>query len=182
MPDKPRWLDRLPHAIQSLENSPLPWVDRSTIEDLLGVRRRRAQQILSPFAGQPIGHTTIVEKGALIQHLRRMAAGEITLYEKRRQQRLWQEVEQERKRWTETPPVFVEASPEMLQAVHQKDFEGLPPGIELAPGRISVTFETAEEALQKLLALAMAIGQNRTAFDERIEVPVRGGDGTVLDI
>jgi hypothetical protein len=171
MPDKPRWLDRLPQAVQSLEGSPLPWVDRSTIEDLLGVRRRRAQQILAPLAAQPSGHTTIVEKSVLIQHLRRMAAGEITFYEKRRRQRLWQEIEQDRQRWAETPPVFVEAPPEMLQAVYRKDFEGLPEGVELAPGRITVTFETAEEALQKLLALALAIGQNRKTFEERVEFP-----------
>ena len=171
MPDKPLWLDRLPQAIATLEGSSLPWVDRRTIEDLLGVRRRRAQQILAPLASQSTGHTTIVEKSALIGHLRRMAAGEVTFYEKRRRQRLWQQLQEEHERWAENPPVFVEASPEILQAVYQRDFEGLPPGIELVPGRITVTFETAEEALQKLLALAMAVGQNRERFNKRVEFP-----------
>lgn len=169
MPDKPRWLDRLPQALQTLEGSPLPWVDRSTIEDLLGVRRRRAQQILSPLAAHPAGHTAIVDKAALIGHLRRIAAGEVSFYEKRRRQRLWQALKEEHDRWVQAPPVLVEAPPEMLQAVYQRDFEGLPVGVELVPGRITVTFETAEEALQKLLALALAIGHNRDSFDELVE-------------
>ncbi len=59
----------------------------------------------------------------------------------------------------------------MLQAVYKKDFEGLPEGVELAPGRITVTFETAAEALQKLLTLAMAVGQNRKNFEERVDLP-----------
>ena len=171
LPDKPRWLDRLPQAIAALENSPLPWVDRSTIEDLLGVRRRRAQQILAPLAAQAAGHTVIVDKTALIQHLRQMAAGEVTFYEKKRRQRLWRKLQEEHDRWAETPPVFVEAPPDMLQAVYKRDLEGLPEGVELAPGRITVTFETAEEALQKLLALAMAVGQNRKTFEDRVELP-----------
>jgi hypothetical protein len=172
MPDKPLWLDRLPHAIETLESSSLPWVDRRTIEDLLGVRRRRAQQILSPLATQSNGHTALVEKSTLIQHLRRLAIGELTFYENRRRQRLWRELKKEHDRWVEAPPVLVEAPPAMLQAVYKKDFAGLPPGVELTPGRIAVTFETAEEALQKLLALALAIGQNRDAFEELVQTGI----------
>jgi hypothetical protein len=65
-----------------------------------------------------------------------MAAGEVTFYEKRRRQRLWQQLQEEHDRWATTPPVFVEAPPEMLQAVYQRDLEGLPGGVELVPGRI----------------------------------------------
>ncbi|MDQ2950325.1 MAG: hypothetical protein M3Y27_31035 [Acidobacteriota bacterium] len=169
MPDKPLWLNRLPQAIEILENSSLPWVDRPTLEDLLGVRRRRAQQILFPLVTRPNGHTAIVDRTALLQHLRRIAAGETALYEQKRRQRLWREVEQDRQRWTETPPAFVEASPEMLQAVYKKDFDGLPEGVELSSGRIRITFDTPGQALEKLLALALAIGQNREAFDELVQ-------------
>ena len=50
------------------------------------------------------------------------------------------------------------------------DFDGLPEGVVLAPGTITVQFQTPEEALQKLLALALAISANRDAFDERVSV------------
>jgi len=51
------------------------------------------------------------------------------------------------------------------------DFDGLPEGVELGPGCITVRFSQPQEALQKLMALAMAISQNPQAFDERVSVP-----------
>ena len=48
------------------------------------------------------------------------------------------------------------------------DFDGLPPGVDLAPGSITVRFADPDEALQKLMMLAMAISRNRLAFDERV--------------
>ena len=168
MPDKPLWIHRLPAAIQALEQLPLPWVDRSTLEDLLQVRRRRAQEILSPLASQRRGCSTVVERTALIHHLQRLASGETLYYEHKRRERVWKQLEQERRRWIETPPAFVHPKPEVLRAVYKDDFEGLPSGVELAPGRIEITFDQPNEALEKLLALAMAIGQNQVAFEERV--------------
>ncbi|MDQ2842409.1 MAG: hypothetical protein M3Y72_15460 [Acidobacteriota bacterium] len=168
MPDKPLWLPRLPHAIATLERSPLPWVDRHTLEELLGVGRRRAQQILSPLATPSNGHTGIVDRTVLLAYLRRVAAGETAHYEQKRRQRLWRDLEQDRQRWAKTPPAFVEVSPEILHSVYKKEFDGLPAGVDLSPGRILITFDLPDQALEKLLALALAIGQNRDAFDDLV--------------
>jgi hypothetical protein len=168
MPDKPLWLARIPTALHELKKSSLPWVERSTVEALLGVRRRRAQQILAQLVTERRGHAVMVEKTVLIEHLRRLAAGEEAFYEQRRRQRLAQQLAQDRRRWLAAPPVLVAPPPAVLQAVLKKDFAGLPEGIELAPGRLSVTFATAEEALEKLLALALAIGQKREVFEELV--------------
>ena len=168
MPDRPTWLSRVPEAIDVLDTSPLPWVGRSTVEELLGVARRRAQQILAPLATQRSGYATVVLRTELIDYLRRIASGQTALYEQKRREKLWQSVEQDRKRWTETPPVFVEPPTEMLRAVYRRDFEGLPAGVKLSPGRIVIEFATPDEALQKLLALAMAVGQDREAFDDLV--------------
>lgn len=170
MPDKPTWLNRVAEAIHVLEASPLPWVERSTVEELLGVGRRRAQQILAPLATQRSGHTTIVVRTALVAYFKRIASGETAFYEQQRREKLWQSVEQDRKRWTQTPPVFVEPPAEMVRAVYRRDFEGLPSGVKLSPGRIVIEFATPDEALQKLLALAMAVGQDRHAFDDLVTV------------
>jgi hypothetical protein len=51
------------------------------------------------------------------------------------------------------------------------DFEGLPEGVELSPGSILVRFSDPDDALRKLMALAMAISQNRPAFEERVSLP-----------
>jgi hypothetical protein len=170
MPDKPRWLERIPAAVKALTESSLPWVDRSTVETLLGVRRRRAQQILAALVSEERGRVVVVEKTALLEHLRRLAAGEDAFYEQRRRQRLRELLDQDRRRWIESPPVLVEPAPAVLAAVRQKDFAGLPTGIELSPGRITVTFTTPDEALEKLLSLALAVGQNREVFEEMVGV------------
>ena len=43
--------------------------------------------------------------------------------------------------------------------------ENLPEGVSLEPGRIVVTFADPQEALQKLLALAMAAGNDLSGFE-----------------
>jgi hypothetical protein len=44
-------------------------------------------------------------------------------------------------------------------------------GVELSPGSIRVRFSEPNGALRKLMALAMAISQNRQAFEERVSLP-----------
>jgi hypothetical protein len=47
----------------------------------------------------------------------------------------------------------------------------LPPGIQLSPGRITVEFQRPQEALERLLALAMAIGNDLDQFERLTELP-----------
>ena len=171
MPDKPLWLERIPEAIQELEESPEPWVHRSTLETLLRIGRRRAQQLLAPLADCRIGASLVASRPDVIEHLKRVAAGDQTWYEDRRQKRLWALLEPVRREWATQPPVLVEVPQAQIQRVERDDFDGLPAGVELAPGSITLRFQEPEEALQKLMALAMAISQNRLAFDQRVALP-----------
>lgn len=168
MPDKPLWLDRLPSAIQQLEANPEPWIDRPALELLLGVGRRRAQQLLAPIAKRRVGSSVVANRADVIAHLQRLARGEAAYYEERRRKQLWENLSQARREWVEQPPVLVEVSQAQVQRLELHDFGGLPEGVELAPGTITLRFGSPNEALQKLMALAMAISQNRQAFDERV--------------
>ena len=171
MPDKPLWFDRLPAAIQALEENSEPWIQRSDLEALLGVGRRRAQQLLSPLAKHRIGSSLVASRADLIAHLKRVAAGDQAWYEERRRKHLWAQLDQMRRAWAIQPPVLVEVPQDQIRRVERHDFEGLPEGVELAPGSITVRFSEPEEALRKLMALAMAISQNRLAFDARVAHP-----------
>jgi hypothetical protein len=170
MPDKPLWLARVPDAIQQLETAPEPWVERTRLEALLGIGRRRAQQLLAPVASRRVGTSLLAHREDLIAHLRRIASGEQADYDDRRRKRLWKQLGTARDEWIERPPVLVEVPNSAVRRLQAQDFEGLPEGVDLAPGAITVRFSTPEEALQKLLALAMAISHNRDAFDERVSV------------
>ena len=104
----------------------------------------------------------------MIAHLSALAAGEAAVYERRRRERLWEQLDRARREWEERPPVLVEAPRSEVRRIERHGFAALPEGVELAPGSITVRFREPEEALRKLLALAMAIGQNRAAFEDRV--------------
>jgi hypothetical protein len=171
MPDKPLWLDQLPEAIRQLETSSEPWIDRPALESLLRVGRRRAQQILAPLAQRRVGTSVVAARAEVLEHLQKMAAGEEAYYETRRRKRLWAQLAEARRQWQEQPPVLVEVPDAQLRRVELHDLDGLPAGVALSPGSITVQFQTPEEALQKLLALALAISSNQEAFDERVSLP-----------
>jgi hypothetical protein len=161
MPDKPIWCGRLEEIAKSLGDLPDDWVDRPMVEQALGIGRRRAQQILAPCVTRQIGRSGLARREAILDHLRRLAAGENAYYERRRQRRLGEQLEKLREDLLRRPRVLVEAP----AAVLSQRFEGLPEGVAVVPGQITVRFGTATEALEKLLALAMAIGNERDRFE-----------------
>lgn len=156
MPAKPAWWPKLDSVIHQLRQSPRPFVDRADLELLLGVGRRRAQQILSQCVTDRVGASGVAGRDALIAHLERMGRGEAAYYERRRREKVAAFLEQSQRQHT----LRVQAP---AAIVHQR-FEGLPPGVHLEPGRIQVDFEQPEQALEKLLALAMAIGNDFDSF------------------
>jgi hypothetical protein len=165
MPDKPTWLGRLDPAIAELRSLPWPWVDRATLERVLGVGRRRAQQLLAPLVRHQIGSNGVADREELIRHLEQMAAGQSGYYERRRRERFAETLEKLKESWTQQPRVLVEAPTDVIN----QEFADLPAGVSLRPGEIVVRFETAVEALEKLLALTMAAGNDLDRFERMVE-------------
>jgi len=165
MPDKPLWYAQLDHAISQLESLPYSWVDRPTLESILGVGRRRAQQILRPLVRYTVGKNGLADRDELIRHLRGLANGAPAYYEKRRQARFYSLFEQMRRQAREQPRVLVDAPP----AIERQELDNLPEGVRLSPGRILIEgFGTPEEAQQKLLALVMAMGNDPSGFEASV--------------
>jgi hypothetical protein len=103
----------------------------------------------------------VADREELIAHLKRLAAGEEVHYERRRRQRLARALDGLRQSALMQPKVLVEAPTTMLN----QEFAGLPEGVSVSPGAISITFSSPNEALQRLLALAMAIGNDFSEFE-----------------
>ena len=169
MPAKPAWYSKIGEVILELEALPRPFVDRAMVELLLGVGRRRAQQIMAPCVDERVGSNGLANRDAFIAHLRRLAEGEDGYYERRRRRKVAMVLEQLQRERLETPRLLVEAPAQ----VAAQELENLPEGIRLEPGRITVTFDRPQQALEKLLALAMAIGNNLDRFERQ----VRAGRG-----
>jgi hypothetical protein len=161
VPDKPTWYGRLDHVIAELESLEWPWVDRETLQALLQVGPRRAQQILRPCVTRQVGANGVAGREELIAHLKRLAAGDAAHYERRRRQRLAQVLEGLRQAALAQPKVLVEAPMAMLR----QELGNLPEGVSVSPGVISITFSSPRDALERLLALAMAIGNGFNEFE-----------------
>lgn len=161
MPDKPTWCGHLKEAIAELRALPYPWVDRPTLERILRVGRRRAQQILQPCVRQQVGTNGVADREELIAHLRQLAHGEFADYERRRRERFAHTIQNLNRAWTEQTRTWVEAPP----AIVSQELANLPPGVSLESGKLTVQFSTAVEALEKLLAIAMAAGNDLDGFE-----------------
>jgi len=161
MPDKPTWCGHLEEIVMQLHALPDRWVDRTIVEEVLKVGRRRAQQILAPCVSRQVGVNGMADREAVIAHLQRLAMGEAAHYERRRRQRLGEQLEKLRRARLEQPQVLVEAP----VAILNQDWDGLPAGVAVTRGKITVQFESSVEALEKLLALAMAIGNDQDRFE-----------------
>lgn len=161
MPAKPAWFSRIDDVVRELEKLPRSFVDRATVEFLLGVGRRRAQQIMAPCITDRVGTNGLADRQALIARLRQLAGGDSGYYERQRRHKLGEVLARLRQERLERPQLMVEAP---VQVVTQ-EFEDLPDGVELEPGRIIIRFEEPQEALEKLLALAMAISNDLGRFE-----------------
>jgi hypothetical protein len=164
VPAKPSWYSKLDDVIRELDRLPRPFVDRATLEFLLGVGRRRAQQILAPCITERVGTNGLADRDALISHLRRVAEGDDGYYERRRRRNVAEILTQLQKDRRERPALLVEAP---VRVVNQ-ELGKLPAGILLEPGQITVTFDQPQQALEKLLALAMAIGNDFDRFERYV--------------
>jgi len=164
VPAKPVWYRNLPHVIEELHRLPHPWVDRATLEFLLGVGRRRAQQIMAPCIVDHVGANGLADREALIARLEQIAAGEEVFYEVQRRRKVASIIEELRHERVQRPQLIVEAP----TSVVNQDFENLPPGVRLEPGRITVEFDGPQQGLEKLLALAMAISNDFDRFERSV--------------
>jgi hypothetical protein len=162
MPDQPTWCPRLEAVIAALEASGEPWVDAATVEHLLGVSRRRAQQIIRPCVTKMIGRTGLAGKADFILRLREVASGMEAAQETDRKRKVASLIGELRRDRMEGRSLMVESRPDVVN----RELANLPAGVSVEPGRITVEFNEPSEALEKLLALAMAIGNNIEQFHE----------------
>lgn len=159
MPDKPIWCGHLDAITLQLRQAADPWVDRALLESVLRIGRRRAQQLLAPCVSRKIGANGVADCETVIAHLRQLASGEAVHYEHQRRRQFAARMEALDRERKEGVPVEAPVS-----IVNQR-LEGLPEGVLISPGKITVAFTSPTEALQKLLALAMAIGNDQALFE-----------------
>lgn len=163
MPAKPAWVSELPRIINDLQQQP-ELLDRSMVEIILGTGRRRTQQILAGCTVRRVGSSSVTTKTALLDRLQSLANGRDDPHGAERETERRRKLAATISRWQrdrqEKPQLLVEAP---SRIVHQR-MKTLPKDVTIERGRITVKFQEPGEALEKLLALAMAIGNDFEEF------------------
>ena len=162
MPYKAQWLLRVPEILDELAALDVPVVDRAVCERLFRVRRRRAIDLIRWFGGYQAGRTFLVDRAKMAAQLEQIRDSPDYKMEWQRKEKLAEKLEAIRRSQTGarvTIPVKVEVLGHRLP--------DLPAGVGLSAGALHIEFETPEELLGKLFALAQAIANDYEAFEKR---------------
>jgi len=173
MPDQPSWIEHIPKILEALESPQAPpFLDRPAVEMLFGVRRRQAIQLLGHFGGYQVGKTFLVPREAVVGFLRdprRRIAAEL---EKGRFERVSSALGKARQELHQRR-IPIAVPPEVLRL----EISGLPEGICLEAGRLTVRFEKPMDLLQKLFALSQALANDFEAFERSSLAAMRAAAG-----
>ena len=129
---------------------------------LFSRRRRRAIDLIRGFGGYQAGRTFLVDRPKLVAQLEQIRDSPDFKMEWRRKERLAERLDAIR-RLQAGARVAIAVEPETLR----QRFPDLPPGVGLSPGELHIQFQSSEELLSKLFALAQAIANDYEAFEKR---------------
>jgi hypothetical protein len=166
MPRLPLWYCRVPEILRQLKTSGMPPVlDRPAIEALFAVRRRQAIRLLGAANGYQIGKTFIVDRQALIDYLESLEKSGAAPEARARKRRVALAIH-EVANYAEAQRVQVRIRPDALQ----RRPDDLRTPIDLvAPGKLQISFQGAEDLLAQIVELAAAAANDFTTFRKLYE-------------
>jgi hypothetical protein len=177
MPAAPTYASRIPEALDSLRGRADGLVTRRQVEELLGVKKRTANDIIGAAGAVAVGNSRCVMRDELIRYLEHFGYG--ADIERERQKTFARKLTHIRQEFIETPRCLVDTAtvePRGLARANRLGLAGLPEGVTIEPGRITIAnFCNGVEALERLTLLAMALGVSSfEEFDERVRVVKEG--------
>lgn len=169
MPAKAQWLLRVPEILEELAALDMPVLDRAVCERLFRLRRRRAIDLIRCFGGYQAGRTFLVDRPKLVEQLEQIRDSPDFKMEWHRKQRLAERLDAIR-RLQAAARVAIPVEPATLR----QRLPDLPPGVGLTPGALHIQFDSSEELLAKLFALAQAIANDYETFEKRTSAEPKG--------
>jgi hypothetical protein len=166
MPAKAQWLLRVPEILEELSALDVPVVDRAVCERLFRLRRRRAIDLIRGFGGYQAGRTFLIDRPKLAAQLELIRDSPDFKMEWQRKERLAERLDVMRRLQAGARV----AIPVERQVLSQR-LPDLPEGVGLGAGELHIRFESPEELLSKLFALAQAIANDYEAFEKRTAGP-----------
>jgi hypothetical protein len=149
MPPRLSWTSRIPLMVQQLSSLHAPVVDRNACEQIFGVKRRRAIDLMQHFGGYRSGNTILLDRIGLISKLQQLNQSPETAQELRRKQRIAEELDSANRCW-HARRVSVTAP----AGVRDFQLEDMHPDITLGPGSLVVRFTSSDELFTRLYELS----------------------------
>jgi|HubBroStandDraft_4_1064222.scaffolds.fasta_scaffold88223_1 hypothetical protein len=168
MPARPAYFHRLADAIRVLEQLPSPWIDRHTLQEVLGVSKTVAWRILRRCgASQGPGNTLVCPRQELAAALENLRTGRECVRELGRRQRLEDRLT---RLVTAARSQQIRVAPDnRTLALVSTRFTKLPGGVEFSPARLTIDFFGTEDFLEKFGAVVFALQNDFEAISRFIE-------------
>lgn len=134
-------------------------LDRQAVQKLIGVRERRARQLMAGLEGIQVGNAFAVSRLALLARLEETGAGDRFQWEVSRRGRVVEDLDRSRRllaaRRVEIPTAL---------DVRDREVSGLAAGIELSPSELRISFNDAKDLAAKLFELSQAMANDWEGF------------------
>jgi hypothetical protein len=164
MPAQPAWFHRLDEILETLRAMESSHLDRLAVQELFGVRERRARQIMAGLPSLRAGNAIAVVRQALIARLEETAAGGLFQWEVNRRARVVEDLDHARRQLA-SRRVRIPAGTG-AEARRVRDLSG---DIALKPGELRIAFHGAEDLAAKLFELSQAMAHDWRAFSQAVE-------------
>ena len=167
MPDKPTYIHRLGDILAEARTpKPIPFFRRGDIEALFGLRRRQAIHLMHRIGAIRVSREIAVAQHDLIHWLEHLAASPAGPDEIRRRERVVGRIV-DLKAETAARAVKI-VLPDAVPS------PGLPPGVSLQPGVLTISFATGQQLLERLFLLARVLAAKPQLIHSLEEPPVGG--------
>jgi hypothetical protein len=160
MPAQPAWIHRLASILAELRTLDTDYLDRLVVEQIFGVRERRARQLMAGLPCLQVGNAVAVSRSALIERLETTAAGDRFQWEIKRRERVIKSLDTLRKHAAARRVQF----PAPLDA-RDRRLASLPADIDLRPGELRIRFAGPQDLAAKLFELSQAMANDWPAIE-----------------
>ena len=161
---KTEWLLRVPQIRAELAAVETPVVDRSMVEQLFRLKRRRSIELMHQLGGFQSGRTFLIDRLQLLRQLEEIEAAPEFERARRRRERLSETLARLRREKAAASVVIP-----VPRDIFDRKLAELPAGVDLKPGLLSVEYEKTLDLLQKLFVLAQAIANDFENFQTMAE-------------
>lgn len=158
MPAQLSFLERLPAILaEARAPKPIPFFRRRDIEVLFGLKRRRAIYLMHLIGAVRVSSEIAVEQKDLVKWLERVAEAPETSREAARRDRVIGEIV--------SLKAETRARSVRITLPDPPPVAGLPDGVALEPGRLTVSFASGEQLLERLFGLARVLAADPARLD-----------------